>query len=105
MGDVLGKALSGEPVSDLDDRDDVAIVLACQVEGAADMVGVTVRDRDQVDALGLLLAVRTLRVFEPGIDVDALPARRVEAEGGVAEPGEWDVGHASSFRATRLRLT
>ena len=32
----------------------------------ADMVGVAVRDRDQVDALRLLLGVRALRVSEEG---------------------------------------
>ena len=82
--DVLGEPLPGKPVSDLDDRDDVGIVLLREVEGAAHMVGVTMCDSDQVDPLGLLLSVRALRVLEPGVDIDALSAWCVEAEGGVA---------------------
>ncbi len=39
-------------------------------------------------ALGLLLALGALRVPEPRIDVDALAARRVDAEARVPEPGD-----------------
>ncbi len=46
----------------------------------AEVVGVAVRDRDHVAALRVLLGLRTLRVVEPRIDVDALAARRVEPE-------------------------
>ena len=55
----------------------------------ADVVVVPVRDEDRVDPLGLLLVVRALRVpVQERIDVDALAARGVDAEGRVPEPGE-----------------
>ena len=57
----------------------------------ADVVAVAVRDREHVAALGLLLALRALRVVEPGVDVDALALGAVEPVAAVSEPGEGDV--------------
>jgi hypothetical protein len=57
------------------------------------VVVVPVRQRDQVDALRLLLVLGATGIVEEGIDVDALSAGRVEAEGVMAEPGQGDVGH------------
>jgi len=64
-------------------------VLLRDVDRVADVVAVPVRDRDDVGALGLAFVLRALRVsVQERIDVDALTRRRVEAEGGVPEPGE-----------------
>jgi hypothetical protein len=43
-------------------RDDLGLELLAQLDRVADVVAVTVRDRDHVDPLGLLLGVRALRV-------------------------------------------
>jgi hypothetical protein len=67
-------------------------VLLVEVDGAAGVVGVAVRQRENIDPLDLPLAFGELRVVEPGIYVDALAARSVEAKAGVTEPGERDVG-------------
>jgi hypothetical protein len=72
-------------------------VLLHEVERVADVVVVAVRDRDDVDALRLFLPLGALRVREPGVDVDPLPSRRVEAERGVAEPSQLNVRHLSPF--------
>ena len=40
------------------------------------------------DALGFLLGLGAFRIFEPGVDVDALASGRVESEGRVTEPGQ-----------------
>ena len=93
--DVLDALLALEPVGHLDRRDDGAAVLLRQLDGVAEVVAVAVRERDHVDPLGLQLGLGALRVpVQEGVDVDALPARRIEAEGGVTEPGQGRFGHA-----------
>ena len=86
-----------EPVGELDRRHDRAAELLRQVDRVPDVVVVAVRERDQVDPLGLLLVVRALGVRDPGIDVDPLAAGCVEAERGVTEPRELNVRHLSPF--------
>src|SRR5207253_11465462 len=44
-----------------------------------------------------------LRVVEPRVDVDTLSARRVEAEGGVPQPGQGRVSHQAPFVPVRGR--
>jgi hypothetical protein len=88
FGRLIRKALHGEPVAQLDHRDDRALEALGQLDSLADVVGVAVRERDQVDALGILLCLWALRVLEPGIDVHALAAGGVEPECRVAEPGQ-----------------
>src|SRR5688572_28861613 len=63
-----------------------------ELDEVADVVGVSVRERDDVHALGFLLGFRTARVREPRVQVDPLAARRVESEGAVAEPRQLDPG-------------
>jgi hypothetical protein len=77
-------------------------MLLRELGGVADVVAVTVGDRDDVDALGLLLAVGALRIArQERVDVDALAAGAVEAKGGVPEPGEFCVCYAAEgIRAT-----
>src|SRR5919197_3603072 len=98
-------ALAAEPSLQLDDRDDRRVELLRQLHRLADVIGVAVRDRDDVDSLRLLLRVGTLRVAEPRVDVDALLARGVEPERGVAEPRECCVRHRSPLlrRGSRER--
>src|SRR5262249_44470394 len=57
------------------------------------------------NALGLLLAVGGFRVVEPGIDVDPLSVRAVDAEGGVAEPGDGNIRHSYSSSLSGARVT
>src|SRR6185503_17473510 len=88
-------ALPREPAPALHEGDHRRVEALVQRDRVADVVVVAVRDEDQVDPLRLLLGLRALRVpVQERVDVHALPARRVEAEGGVAEPGERDAGHA-----------
>ena len=82
---ILGEPLRREPAAQLDDRDHGAVEALGQVDGLADVVVVAVRERDQVDALGLPLALRAVRVLQPGVDVDPLPSGRVDSEGRVAD--------------------
>ena len=83
------RALPLEPALQLHERDDRhRAELLGQLYGRAGVVGVSVCDGDHVAAVRVLLRVRALRVVEPGVDVDTLSARRVEAEGGVPEPGQ-----------------
>ena len=87
-----------EPAFQLDHGDDrLRLELLRQLDGLADVVGVSVRDRDHVDALGLLLRIRTLRIREPRVDVDTLSAGRVEPERSVPQPGYGRVSHRSPF--------
>jgi hypothetical protein len=65
--------------------DDRAAELLCERRDAADVISVPVRDADQVAALGVLLAFRTLRVLvEPGVDIDRFSSFALEPEAGVA---------------------
>jgi hypothetical protein len=60
-----------------------------ELDRVTDVVVVAVREQDQVTALGLELRLRAARIAgEERVDVDALPARRVESKSGVPEPGE-----------------
>ena len=89
VGHVHLDALSREPAAQLDLRDDGAAELLCERDRVADVVAVAVREEDRVDPLGLLLRVGALRVpVQERIDVDALAARGVDAEGRMPEPGE-----------------
>ena len=81
-------ALLGEPAAQLDERDHRALEPLVERDRLADVVAVAVGERDQVDALRLALALGHGRPREPGVDVDPLPARRIEPERCVAEPGE-----------------
>src|SRR4029453_16120057 len=63
------------------------------LDGLPEVVVVAVRERDHVDALGLLLPLGTFRIPEPGVDVDALAAGAVEPESPVPEPGQGAVCH------------
>jgi len=94
-GDVL-RALLAEPASELDLRDDGRAVLLRDRNRVADVVAVAVRNGDDVGALGRCLPARTLRVpVQERVDVDPFSARRVDAKGGVPEPGECGFGHRS----------
>src|SRR5205814_1631224 len=88
-----GRALLAEPALQLDLRDDLGREALRELDGLADVVAVAVGDRDDVDPLRLLLALRALRVREERVDVDALAARAVESKRGVAEPREDCVRH------------
>ena len=90
--------LRDRAVVELDRSDDDRLVLLPDVHGVADVVAVTVRDRDDVDPLGLLLVVGSLGVsVQERIDVDAFSARAVEAKARVPEPGELCVSHSRSL--------
>src|SRR6185312_15159251 len=72
-----------------DDRDDGASEPLVQSDRIADVVAVSVRQEDEVAALGLDLRLRTSRIaLEERIEVDALPARRVDPKRRVPEPGQ-----------------
>ena len=91
----LAATLCGEIAATLDLSDDRRVEPLVQRDGVPDVVVVAVRDEDQVDALGALLGLGALRIpLEERVDVDTFPARAVEAEAGVAEPSQGDVGHA-----------
>ena len=66
----------------LDLADDLGVGEALrELDGVADVVAVAVRDRDHVDALGLLSASGVLRVAgQERVDVDALAAVGLEPE-------------------------
>src|SRR5439155_18355664 len=87
-GEIVGlSSVLLQPVLQLDQRDDRKRAEPLgELYRRADVVTVTVRHRDHVATLGLLFRVRALRVLEPWVHVDALAARRVEAERGVSEP-------------------
>ena len=94
----LVDTLLAEPAAQLDERDDLAVVLLGQGDRVSDMIAVPVRDRDHVDALRRLLALRALGVsVQERVDVDALAVRRIHAEGSVAEPRERRLRHRSPF--------
>ena len=102
----LVDAVLAEPAGELDERDDCCAVLLREVDGVADVVAVAVRDRDDVGALGGLLALGTLRIaVQERVDVDALAAGRVEPEGRVAEPGQRRVCHRSPFAGEDASVT
>ena len=78
---VVLDALLDEPAAQLDRRDDGAGVLLRELDRVADVVAVPVRERDHVDALGLLLVLGALRVpVQERVDVDAFSAGRVDAK-------------------------
>jgi hypothetical protein len=82
-------ALALEPAAQLDERDHRRLELLPERDRVADVVAVTVCQRDQVDALRLPFRLGALGVpGQPRVDVDALAARAVEPEGRVSEPGE-----------------
>jgi hypothetical protein len=95
VGHLVRKSLGGEPAAQLDERDDRRLELLPERNGVADVVAVAVGERDQVDAVGRLFGLGTLRVpGQPRVDIDALAARAVEPEARVPEPGEWN-GHGA----------
>src|SRR5205823_344065 len=77
--------------------DDGAGEAPVQVDDLARVVAVAVRHRDRVDALGLPLGVGAGGPAQPWVEVDALAARSVEPERGVAEPRERS-SHEAPFR-------
>src|SRR5581483_6916294 len=98
VADVLELVLDLQPVGELDGRDDGRAVLLRDLDGVAEMVAVRVRERDDVGALWFLLVLRALRVaVQERVDVDALAARRVDAEGRMPEPGECRVSHGPTL--------
>ena len=71
---VVRDALRREPAAQLDLRDDGAAEALVQRDRVADVVVVPVRDGDQIDALGLALALGAARVaVQPGVDVEPVP--------------------------------
>src|SRR5437763_1305060 len=82
------------PAAELDERNYRRLEALPQLDRVADVIGVAVRDDDQVDALGFSLRLRARRPREPRVDVDTLPFRAVETECRVPEPGQRN-GHAS----------
>ncbi len=81
--------LAGEPEAQLYLGDHGTGEGLRQPHGVADVVVVTVCDEDRVDAVRLELGGGAARVpGQEGVDVDALARRRVDAERGVAEPGQ-----------------
>ena len=92
---VLDALLALQPPGELHRADHGAAVLLRELDRVAEVVSVAVREGDHVDPLRLELGLRALRVpVQQGVDVDALSARRVEAEARVAEPGQGRFGHA-----------
>jgi hypothetical protein len=104
---VLGDALlHDEPVGELDRCEDVAAELLVQRGRVADVVAVPVRDGDEVDALGLHLVLRALRVpVQERVDVDALAAGSVEAKRRVTEPGQREICHGNLLSPDRTEPT
>src|SRR5581483_7783622 len=95
------RALTRQPRLQLDLRDHVRVRESLRErDGVADVVAVTVRDADHVDALRLLLVGGRLGVVgEERVDVDPLPAVAAEHERSVAEPGETSQTALLSSRA------
>src|SRR4029453_261715 len=71
--------------------------LLAEVDRLADVIAVAVGERNDVHALGLLLAVRALRVRQPGIHVKPLCAGRVAPEARMSQPRQLDIGHEAPF--------
>ena len=81
--------LRSEHATQLDLGDHGTRERAGEPDGVADVVVVAVRDQNPVDSLRLELGCRARRVArQPRIDIDPVAPRRVEAEGGMAEPGD-----------------
>ena len=93
-------ALIAEPPLQLDEGDDLRRELLRDLDGAADVVGMTVGDGDDVGPLWLLLIVRAFRVLEPRIDIDPLAVWTVDPKGRVPEPGDGNVRHSPSSSLT-----
>ncbi len=90
MSHVLPDALAGEPSAELDDCDDRAPEPLVDRDRVTDVVAVTMGQRDQVTPLGRELRLGALRVsVQEWIDVDPLPAGRVDAERRVPQPGQF----------------
>jgi hypothetical protein len=78
-------------------------VLLGQLDGVSDVVVMSVRERDHVDALRLLLGSGALRIaVQERVDVDAFAAGRLDAERRVTQPGE---GSAHAARLTNGALS
>ena len=63
---VLGKALTREPVADLDQRDHGTAEALRELHRLAEMVAVAVGEHDQVDPLGLALVLGHLGFWSQG---------------------------------------
>ena len=83
---VLGDAVLGEPVRELDHPEHLAAELLLQADDVACVVAVPMRDDDRIGALRLFLSVRARRSAQPRIDVEPLPAVRVDPERRMPEP-------------------
>jgi len=90
-------ALLLEPGRELEDGHERRLVLLSDRRRVGDVVEVPVRDDDHVRAFDRFLAVRALRVLEPRVEVDALAAGTVDAEGRMSEPGQRRIRHGSSL--------
>ena len=83
-----------EHIRELVHADEPRLETLAELGSRAGVVRVAVRDRDDVAALGLLLRVGAPGIaVEPWIDVDSLPARGVEPEARVPEPGQGSARH------------
>ena len=83
--------LGCEQPAELDLGDHRAGEGPCQPDGVSDVVLVPVGDEDRVDPVRLELRGGARGIAgQERIDVDAVPGRRVEAEGRMPEPGESD---------------
>src|SRR5205807_790857 len=88
----LVDTLLAEPAAQLDERDDLAVVLLGEGDRVSDVIAVPMRDRDHVDALRRLLALRALGVsVQERVDVAA--AASFAGAGAALE------GHGSWLRA------
>ena len=66
-------------------------MLLADVDRIANVITMAMSAEQYVGLLHVLLALRTPRIpGNPGINVEGLPFRRLDAEGGVAKPSELD---------------
>src|SRR5205823_5776924 len=89
-------ALAAEPGRELDECDDGRAVLLRELDGVADVVAVTMREGDDIDALRRLFVLRTLWIaVQKGVDIDSLAVSGVEPKSGVSQPRQRRVSHRS----------
>ena len=80
-----------QPQAELEDADGKGVVLFDDFDGVTDVVAVTVGAEQDVDFLDVLLFFRAHGIaHDPRVDDDGLAAGGFDAEGGVAQPGEFD---------------
>src|SRR5439155_21492278 len=84
-------AFALQPQAELIDSDRKRVVLFADFNRVADVIAVSVSTEQDIGLPYVLVALGTYGVpHNPGINEERFPFRSLDAESGVAEPGEFD---------------